>query len=66
MLSSQSVYFKMADGMEVDVASVLYAAEKDAKEKFKTTEVVKVIDPDLDVGNLLATDLQPIDMRELR
>lgn len=61
-----SVYFNMADGMEIDVESVLSAAEKDAKEKFKSTEVIKDIDPDLDIGNLLATDLQPIDVREFR
>ena len=52
--------------MEVDVASVLSAAEKDAKEKFKSTEVAKDVDPELDIGNLLATDLQPFDVRELR
>ena len=52
--------------MEVNVASVLSAAEKDAKEKFKSTDVAKDVDPELDVGNLLATDLQPIDVRELR
>ena len=57
---------KMADGMEVDVASVLSAAEKDAEGKFKSIDVKKDIDPDLDVGNLLAIDLQPIDLRELR
>ena len=52
--------------MEVDVASVLSAAEKDANEKFKSTEVIKDVDPEFDVGNLLATDLQPIDVRQLR
>ena len=56
----------MADGMAVDVASVLSAAEKDAKEKFKYIEVAKDVDPELDIGNLLATDLQPIDVREIR
>jgi len=56
----------MADSMEIDVASVLSAAEKNAKEKFKSTEVRKDIDPDLDIGNLLSTDLQPIDIREFR
>ena len=56
----------MADGMEVDVASVLSAAEKDAEGKFKSIDVKKDIDPELDVGNLLAIDLQPIDLRELR
>lgn len=60
------VYFNMADSMEVDVASVLSAAEKNTREKFKSTEVIKNIDPDLDIGNLLATDLQPIDIREFR
>ena len=57
---------KMADGMEVDVASVLSAAEKVAEGKFKSIDVKKDIDPELDVGNLLAIDLQPIDLRELR
>ena len=52
--------------MEIDVASVLSAAEKNVKEKFKSTEVIKDIDPDQDIGNLLATDLQPIDIREFR
>lgn len=52
--------------MEVDVASVLSTAEKDAQEKFKSIDVKKDIDPELDVGNLLAIDLQPIDLRELR
>ncbi|KAJ7386301.1 Rhodanese- sulfurtransferase [Desmophyllum pertusum] len=66
MLLTLCTYFNMADGMEFDVASVLSAAEKDAKEKFKSTEVVRDIDPDLDIGNLLTTDLQPIDIRELR
>ena len=56
----------MADGMEIDVESVLSAAEKDAKEKFKSIEVIKDVDPDLDIGNLLASDLQPIDIREFR
>lgn len=56
----------MADSMEIDVASVLSAAEKNVKEKFKSTEVTKDIDPDLDIGNLLATDLQPIDIRDFR
>lgn len=56
----------MADGVEVDVESLLSAAEKDATEKFKSTEVQKEIDPELDIGNLLATDLQPVDVRELR
>ena len=60
------VHFNMADSMEIDVESVLSAAEKNAKEKFKSTEVIKDIDPDLDIGNLLATDLQPIDIREFR
>lgn len=56
----------MADSMEIDVASVLSAAEKNTKEKFQSTEVRRDIDPDLDIGNLLSTDLQPIDIRELR
>jgi len=56
----------MADSMKIDVASVLSAAEKNTREKFKSTEVIKDIDPDLDIGNLLATDLQPIDIREFR
>lgn len=60
------VYFNMADSMEIDVALVLSAAEKNTREKFKSTEVMKDIDPDVDIGNLLATDLQPIDIREFR
>lgn len=60
------VYFNMADSMEIDVALVLSTAEKNTREKFKSTEVIKDIDPDLDIGNLLATDLQPIDIREFR
>lgn len=60
------VYFNMADSMKIDVASVLSAAEKNTREKFKSTEVIKDIDPNLDIGNLLATDLQPIDIREFR
>ena len=59
-------FLYLAASMEIDVASVLSAAEKNAKEKFKSTEVTKDIDPDLDIGNLLATDLQPIDLREIR
>ena len=56
----------MADGKEVDVASVLSAAEKDAQGKFKSIDVKKDVDPELDVGNLLAIERQPIDLRELR
>lgn len=52
--------------MEIDVASVLSSAEKDSKEKYKSVEVTKDIEPDLDIGNLLATDLQPIDIQQLR
>ena len=57
------IYSNMAD---VDVASVLSAAEKESKEKYKSTEVLKDVEPDLDLGNLLATDHQAIDIRELR
>ena len=47
------------------VASVLQAAaEKEAN--FKTTEVVKYIEPELDEGNLLSTDSNPLDFKLLR
>ena len=51
----------MADGA-VDVDAVL----KDAKERYKTVEVRKDIDLQLDVGNLLASDVQPIELKEFR
>ncbi|KAH3871196.1 hypothetical protein DPMN_034390 [Dreissena polymorpha] len=40
------------------------AAEKEAK--YKTTEVHKDIDVDVDLGNLLTSDPNPIDSRTLR
>ena len=51
----------MADGA-VDVDAVL----KDAKERYKTVEVRKDIDLQLDVENLLASDAQPIELKEFR
>ncbi|XP_058958758.2 ribosome biogenesis regulatory protein homolog [Pocillopora verrucosa] len=60
----------MADGMDGDldstVASVLSLAEKSNKEKYRSTEVTRDVEPDLDIGNLLATDLQPVDGQEFR
>ena len=60
----------MADGMDGDldstVASVLSLAEKSNKEKYRSTEVTRDIEPDLDIGNLLATDLQSVDGQEFR
>ena len=51
----------MADGL-VDVDSVL----RNAKERYKTVEVHKDIEPQFDVGNLLATDMQPIELKDIR
>lgn len=48
----------------VDVAEVLSTAEKGGKDKLKSTDVAKDVDPELDIGNLLSSDLQPIDVRE--
>lgn len=48
----------------VDVAALLNTAEKGAKDKLKSTDVAKEVDPVLDLGNLLGSDLQPIDVRE--
>ncbi|KAK2557135.1 Ribosome biogenesis regulatory protein-like protein [Acropora cervicornis] len=48
----------------VDVAALLTTAEKGAKDKLKSTHVAKEVDPELDLGNLLGSDLQPIDVRE--
>ena len=64
------LYFNMADGIDGDldstVASVLSLAEKSNKEKYRSIEVTKDVEPDLDIGNLLATDLQPVDGQEFR
>ncbi|KAK3708727.1 hypothetical protein QZH41_015161, partial [Actinostola sp. cb2023] len=46
----------------VNVDAVL----KEAKSRFKTTEVSKEVDPELDVGNMLLTDLQPVSMELFR
>lgn len=58
--------FKMADTSAVNVEEVLNSAERDAKERFRPIEVPKDIDPIVDSGNLLATDLQPVDVRDFR
>lgn len=46
----------MVDSMEIDVVLVLFVVEKNVKEKFKLIEVIKDIDLDLDIGNLLVMD----------
>ena len=56
----------MADRSGVNVEEVLLAVEQDAKERYKPIEVLKDIAPVLDSGNLLSTDLQPIDLRDFR
>lgn len=48
----------------VDVAALLTTVEKGSKDKLKSTDVAKDVDPELDLGNLLGSDLQPIDVRE--
>ena len=51
--------------MDSLVQSVLKAStEKDSK--YKTTEVVKDIDVDIDEGHLLAVDPNPLDIKALR
>ena len=57
---------KMADATAVNVAEVLSAAERETKERFKSVEVTKDIEPAVDCGNLLAVDLQPLDVRGMR
>ena len=51
----------MADGT-VDVDCIL----KQAKDRYKTIEVNKDIELQLDIGNLLVTDIQPIDQKDIR
>lgn len=52
---------KMADLVEKVLRD---AAEKESK--FKTTEVEKDIDLDIDEGNLLACDKNPIDIKSFK
>ena len=56
----------MDGDLDSTVASVLSLAEKGNKEKYRSIEVTRDVEPDLDIGNLLATDLQPVDGQEFR
>lgn len=60
MGSSASHKSNMADVVSVD------AVLKGAKDRFKTVEVTKDVDPEFDIGNMLMTDLQPLNMDQLR
>ena len=51
----------MAD-IKVDIDALLSAADA----QFKSIEVKKEIDPQLDVGNLLLTDSDPVDVKEFK
>ena len=56
---------EVADNMDSLVQSVLKSsAEKESK--YKTTEVVKDIEVDIDEGHLLAVDPNPLDIKLLR
>ncbi|XP_022089400.1 ribosome biogenesis regulatory protein homolog [Acanthaster planci] len=59
-------YTKMATGESQQIVeNVLKQAELQEK-RFKTTEVVKALDVDLDLGNLLAVDPNPVNVQEFR
>lgn len=45
----------------VDIQDLLLAAEKKGQGRYKSTEVKKLIEPQLDIGNLLVTDQDPIE-----
>lgn len=47
------------------VTQILNKAAKDA-EKFKTTEVEKHLDLEIDLGSLVAFDINQLDLKELR
>lgn len=60
-----NIILESTDNMADLVESVLReAAEKQAK--FKTTEVEKDIEVDIDEGNLLAVDTNPLILKELK
>ena len=46
------------------VAKILQNAQTDCS--FKSTQVTKDIDVDIDVGNLLAVDQNPLDLNKFR
>lgn len=57
-----------AEGEEerIDFEDLLSAAEKKEKERYKSTEVEKLIEPQLDVGNLLVVDQDPIKFSDFK
>lgn len=57
-----------ADGGEerIDIEDLLSAAERKVKERYKSTEVQKLIEPQLDIGNLLVVDQDPIEFSNFK
>ena len=52
--------------LAVGIEELLSAAEKKDKERYKSTEVAKAIEPQLDIGNLLVADQDPIETTNFR
>ena len=53
-------------GTRVSVEKILADADKEDKLRQKSTTVFKEVEPSIDLGNLLLTDLQPVDANQFR
>jgi len=69
--SSLHILWCVAGGMEASALEVVQKIQKILQNaqtdgSFKSTQVTKDIDVDIDVGNLLAVDRNPMDMKRFR
>ena len=54
------------DKTQSEVDQILSQADENKKSNFKSIEIFKEVEPNIDVGNLLLLDQQPIAITELR
>jgi regulator of ribosome biosynthesis len=52
--------------MDSLVQDILLKSSAEKEAKYKTTEVIKDIDVDIDEGHLLAIDPNPLNLKDLR
>ena len=54
------------DKTQSEVDQILSQADENKKSSFKSIEIFKEVEPNIDVGNLLLLDQQPLAITELR
>jgi len=67
-LDNNYVFYLCGLGMEVNTVEVVQKILQNAQtdHNFKSTQVTKDIDVEIDVGNLLAVDRNPLDLKRFR